>query len=93
MCVVYNETWLFVLESLTGRSSSSLYWTNFKVSDVVYDNNWTPQDSEYSWLYEKAIVSGNDVSKKEFLRTAFARILLENWIETFKPYNLQRDDE
>lgn len=25
MCVVYNETWLFCLESLTGRSSSTLY--------------------------------------------------------------------
>lgn len=25
MCVVYNETWLFCLESLTGRSSSTFY--------------------------------------------------------------------
>ena len=58
MCVVYNETWLFVWESLTGRSSSSLYWTNFKVSDVVYDNNWTPHNSGYSPLKEEAISRG-----------------------------------
>lgn len=56
----------FVWENLTGRSSSSLYWRNFKVSTLDYDNKWTLRFRK-QWTIAGGRFRGNDVSFKEFL--------------------------